>query len=680
MNDLDAIVAEFLQQVERGNMPNADELIARHPEHAAELVQFLNDLGMFGSFLGLDRSDDLALTTDYHSEPGTESIRFGEYELIEEIGRGGMGTVHRARVLGTQLVVALKQIQGQIDASTAQRFREEVETASGLRHPNIVPIYHVGELSGGPFYTMALIEGGSLDKQMARFRDHPVAIATLITRVARAIHYAHQRRVLHRDLKPSNVLLDDAGEPHVADFGLATRLDPTGSANTGGSQAGSLPWMAPETVRGESTLTTAIDVWAIGVIFYELLTGDRPFRGADRMALRQAILSVDPPTPRDLRSTVDRDLSAICMRCLAKDPEQRYESASALALDLDRWQRGEPVRARRLTSPERMWRWMGRNPVVAGGTVMTAIVLGIGAVSAASVASEQEARLRAEVVRGNEFAAHHIANSVLIRLREHGDLVLAAIDDSTLSKACRAGDFQRVEQELQMRFSGPEFATVFVLDPQGEIRAAAPRDRRVTSRTFQDRDYYRGAVARTKQVGRGRAHFSRVYKSVKDELDKLAISAAFYPDPNGPAWVIAATVPTDATLGVGGLHDENRKAVLIARRDTERGEPTEHTILVHPGYLNRESAVKWPSELTLTSNDDYSDPVAIQHPEYSGRWLAGVAPIPETELHVLVQQRYEKAMEPHRTVLRRTVYWLAAAIVIGAAIPLWARRRARSRA
>src|SRR5262249_10134130 len=157
--------------------------------------------------------------------------------------------------------------------------------------------------------------------------------------------YAHQRGILHRDLKPANIMLDEHGEPRVADFGLATRIDASGSAADAGPPAGSMPWMAPEAVRGDPTLTTAVDVWALGVIVYELLTGERPFRGDDRPAVRKAILEPVPTRPRALDPKLPRDLDAICLKCLRKEPEQRYESAAALANDLERWLRDEPVRA-----------------------------------------------------------------------------------------------------------------------------------------------------------------------------------------------------------------------------------------------------------------------------------------------------------------------------------------------
>ena len=380
--ELDDVIARLLGEIERGQVPDPAEWVARHPEHAAELAAFLSDLGRFGEFLGIPSVPNTDLTADYGTlevQPKTAirnaGERFAEYELLGmPIGEGGMGIVFRAQLTGTSLVVALKQIRSGGVASTG-RFREEIETAAGLRHPNIVPVYHVGELGGRPFFTMALVEGGSLDRHLGRLQGQLRASAQLVAKVARAVHYAHQRRVLHRDLKPSNILMDEAGEPHVADFGLASRLSEIGTTVDAGPPAGSLPWMAPEAVRGESALTTSVDVWALGVILYELLTGVRPFPGPDPSSIRHSILSQDPIPPREINPQVPRDLDAICRRCLVKDPEGRYESASAVASELDRWHRDEPVRARRAGRGERFIRWCRRYPGMAAGTLFLALAV-----------------------------------------------------------------------------------------------------------------------------------------------------------------------------------------------------------------------------------------------------------------------------------------------------------------
>ena len=479
---------------------------------------------------------DVDATVDYGTATDVKPAeQFGEYELLGEVGRGAMGVVYRARPPGTNLVVALKQLPagGLVGADAVRRFREEVQNASGLRHPHIVRIYHVGEQDGRPFYTMELIEGGSLDGRTARYRDDPRAAAALVAKVARAVHYAHQRRLLHRDLKPGNILIDADGEPHIADFGLSTKLDAAGAA-AGGPMAGSMPWMAPEAVRGEA-VTTAVDVWALGVILYELLTGFRPFGGTDRSQIRQAIQAADPLPPRAVNPRLSRDLDAICSKALAKDPDKRYESASELALDLDRWLRDEPVRARRARPPERLLKWARRHPAAAGAAGFLAVLIVAGVAAAFRMAHDQEARLRDEVGRGNEYAAGLVASTVLGRLREYGDAVEETADEDGLHQACKADDWAAVDGYLRRLTShpagqnAPPFATAFVVDDQGVIRAELPQQHRVVGIDFRDRDYVRGAIARAAYSGSKRVHFSRVFTSKNDGLDKLAVSVPFRP-------------------------------------------------------------------------------------------------------------------------------------------------------
>jgi eukaryotic-like serine/threonine-protein kinase len=682
-DQLDRVIAAYLHELETGRSPVPADWIERHPEHAAELAEFFNNLDRFGSFLGLDEHVDPDATVAHGvaTEAPGDTNRFGEYELLGEVGRGAMGVVFKARQVGANLVVALKQLPvGRLaGADAVARFRHEVENASGLSHPHIVPIYHVGEQDGRPFYTMALIQGGSLDGRIDKYRADPRATAMLVAKVARAVHHAHQRRLLHRDLKPGNILIDDAGEPHVADFGLSMRLDATGAA-AGGPMAGSVPWMAPETIRG-AALTTAVDVWALGVILYELLTGNRPFGGTERSQVCQAIASTDPPSPRTVNPRLSRDLDAICMRALAKDPDNRYESASALALDLERWLADEPVRARRTGPVERLVKWSRRHPAAAGVASFLAVLVVAGVAAAFRMANDQEARLRNEVCRGNEFAARHVASTLLGRLREFGDSIEAVADDELLLRACEQSDWPEVERLLRTRLNQP-FATAFVVDPDGVIVAEWPQRQKVVGINVSDRDYVHGAVARAHRTASERVYYSRVFTSKNDGLDKLAVSIGFRSKVGGRVWVLGATIPTDANLGLGGLHDERRKAVLLAPRDAGPDTaPSEYVVLVHPGYAPREPSVAMPMRADLAADDDYADPVATHHPEYAGRWLAGFAPVPDTELVVLVQQPYREAVAPYRAFFRRFLEWLAGAAVgaaIFVAILWWLRVRRQS--
>jgi hypothetical protein len=305
----------------------------------------------------------------------------GDYELIEEIARGGMGVVFKARQASLNRVVALKMVLSGRFASPAdlQRFHVEAEAAAQLDHPNVLPVHEVGEHDGRPFFSTKLAEGGSLAGRVAELVQKPREAAALVAAVARAVDFAHRRGVLHRDLKPANVLLDAAGTPYVTDFGVAKLVGEgaAGGPTETGAIVGTPGYMAPEQARGEKTLTTAADVYSLGAILYELLAGRPPFRAATALDTVLQVLEREPDDPRKANPLANRDLSAVALKCLAKAPNGRYASAAELADDLERWLAGEPTRARPPGLAGLAWRWLRRNAAAATTVVALGVAWGV---------------------------------------------------------------------------------------------------------------------------------------------------------------------------------------------------------------------------------------------------------------------------------------------------------------
>ena len=286
---------------------------------------------------------------------------FGDYELLEEIGRGGQGVVYRARQKSLNRTVALKVIGLGPWATDAhlKRFRREAEAAASLQHPCIVPIHEVGERDGFCYFSMNFIAGGQLDEVVKR-EPMPIRRAVeLIAKLARTVHYAHEHGILHRDIKPGNILLDAKGEPMLTDFGLA-RLVEADSTVTGTLEVMGTPsYMAPEQAAGNNAqLTSAADVYGLGAVLYQLLTGHPPFAGGTTYETIRLVLDTEPRQPRLLNPKIDRDLSTICLKCLEKDPERRYSSALGLAEELERWLKHEPIQARRTGVITRSRKWV----------------------------------------------------------------------------------------------------------------------------------------------------------------------------------------------------------------------------------------------------------------------------------------------------------------------------------
>src|SRR6266480_1312854 len=301
--------------------------------------------------------------------------RIGNYQILEEIGRGGMGVIYRARQRHSRRIVALKRILSYHADSqeTLARFWREAEAAASLDHPNILPIYEVSECDDGlPFFSMKFAGGGSLLEAAPALRNEPRRAVALMAKVVRGVQYAHAQGILHRDLKPGNVLLDGRGEPLVSDFGLAKWLDTSSHLTRTLTIFGTPGYIAPEQVNGSAgKLAPTSDVYSLGAILFDLLTGRPPFLGEHALAVIQQASQKPAPKLRSLVPTLDRDLETICAKCLERDPTARYRSAGALAEDLERWLEGRSIIARPVSLPVRLWRWSKRNRMTAAMTALS---------------------------------------------------------------------------------------------------------------------------------------------------------------------------------------------------------------------------------------------------------------------------------------------------------------------
>jgi serine/threonine protein kinase/Tfp pilus assembly protein PilF len=335
-----------------------------------------------------------------------QNWRLGNYEILEEIGRGGMGVIYRARQRHSRRIVAVKRVLSYHSDSreTLARFRREAQAAASLDHPNILPIYEVSESEDGlPFFSMKFATGGTLQQVAPALRNEPRQCIALVAKIARAVQYAHSRGVLHRDLKPGNILLDGRGEPLVSDFGLAKWLDATSDLTRSLTIFGTPGYIAPEQVISPAAeLKPTADIYSLGAILFDLLAGRPPFLGSHALSvIRQASESTAPKL-RALSKIADRDLETICARCLEREPNARYDSAHDLAEDLGRWLEGRPIIARPVLPPVKLWRWSRRNPKLAASLAAIIILGGAGLVDRIS------SRQLATIVRRAELARHSL--------------------------------------------------------------------------------------------------------------------------------------------------------------------------------------------------------------------------------------------------------------------------------
>ncbi|MEW6730767.1 MAG: serine/threonine-protein kinase, partial [Acidobacteriota bacterium] len=388
--------------------------------------------------LALESSADTLQTSGTSLAADIRITYFGDYELIQEIARGGMGVVYKARQVSLNRTVAIKMMQPGLLASKAEieRFRIEAEAAANLQHPNIVVIHEIGELDGLHYFSMDYVEGENL-AQLVSNSTLPVTRAVQYVKIiAEAVHYAHQQGILHRDLKPSNILLDQFDQPRITDFGLAKHIESDSRLTATGAVLGTPSYMPPEQAASQRiAMSAASDVYSLGAILYELLTGRPPFQAATPLDTVMMVLNHEPVSLRMLNPKLDKDIETICLKCLEKDPLRRYQSAQELAEDLKRYLKGEPIKARPIHLSARAWRWSKRNV----GISVAAVALFLLAVGATISAIGYQQRLlpllleqaRLERISGNrKESLEKLAEAA--RIKKTAELKQEAINTITM--------------------------------------------------------------------------------------------------------------------------------------------------------------------------------------------------------------------------------------------------------
>jgi tetratricopeptide (TPR) repeat protein len=461
---LDEALAGYLRDFDAGRPPDRRDLTTRFPTLASEIEEFLAHYAQLDAAFAPLRPVARAAAESVNDDGESTAVFLPNsvlppalpdldgYDQLVPLGRGGMGIVYKAHHRALNRLVALKfdLTSPWATAAERQRFRAEAEAVAYLDHPNIVPVYEVGDIQGQSFLSMKLLEGGSLAHQLERFRVDPKSAARLMVPIARAVHYAHQRGILHRDLKPANVLLDAAGQPYVSDFGLAKRIapgEPFGDPTQTGAIIGTPGYVAPEQASGRpGAVTTSSDVYGLGGILYAMLTGKAPFHSDSLFDTLEQVKNDPPESPRAKNPAIDRDLELICLKCLEKEPGRRYTSGEALATELDRYLDGKPlVQTRPVGRAERVWRWCRRNPgwaTLSASLTLALVTIAVGSTIAyfrLRAANEQERASRARAEENLNVAREAVA--YFGTLSQHPHMQKRGMEPVRLKLLSRARDF-----------------------------------------------------------------------------------------------------------------------------------------------------------------------------------------------------------------------------------------------
>ena len=413
---IDELMLRWEAARQQGQHPRAEELCAEHPQLVTELRRRIHAIQTMERILGVNQHDTEA-TLPARAPDNGPLPQIPGYDIVRVVDEGGMGVVYEARQRDLGRTVAVKMISGtRLEPTQVARFRREAEATAHLQHANFVQIFEVGQVNGRPFFSMEYVDGGSLAQHLSHTRPNARQAAELVGILAQAIHTAHACGIVHRDLKPSNVMLTAAGIPKIADFGLAKRLDHDPGHTRTGEVLGTPSYMAPEQATGQKDqIGPATDVYALGAILYELLTGRPPFQGASALDALRQVTTQEPAPPSRRAPSTPVDLEAICLKCLEKAPAARYASAQELAEDLRRFLNGQPVKARRIGRMQRGWKWLRRHTQAVALAVALAVLAifpilqlidAYRAQRQLRLVAEQEAPRVREILQRNCFECH----------------------------------------------------------------------------------------------------------------------------------------------------------------------------------------------------------------------------------------------------------------------------------
>jgi hypothetical protein len=621
-------------------------------------------------------SDQVRRLLEFGRASPAIGARFGPYRLVRVLGRGGMGIVFEADQDDVAHRVAVKlMIEGELASEAdARKFLSEAERQLHLRHPNIVPVLHVDRAGGRPFFSMPIYRGSLAHAANDAPRDWR-SQARLIATIAHAVQHAHERGLLHRDLKPANILLDDAGEPHIADFGLARRMDEIATASGSTLGAGTLPYMAPEQASGSRDLTVAVDIYSLGAMLYERLTGRFPFDEETHAAMLRRIVSDEPVRPpREVEPRVPREIEAICLKCLAKQPSDRYATAADFAQDLEHVLGGRPPSIPPRSAAKRAVYWARRHPTASKRTAATLFVVLALFVAMRSIWQSSVRAQRAELGADASVASGY-AGATLFQLRELGDRVQQAALDPAVAKLGTKNAIVLDPPDALKRLAAG-FDAVFVLGGSGRILAQWPiPPNYIFGLGYDFRDYFRGARALTETKGQG-AYVARAFLSERDGQMKFGVSIPLF-EGDGSNGVLVAVVAADSVFGKVRMEDfggSGRIAALLGPRDIDRDDPRRwpaperFVVLIHDG-LRRGEVVPVPDRPALRAafqeaappgkqfvlrygvpqtDTDYVDPVR----GFEGAWQAAFAPVGGTGYVIAVQTRRRGPLDALRGLAR----------------------------